>query len=397
MSSCSDGLRVLFVTTGYPSERGPSHNVVIHRSIEALSRHLDPQVVHLRAWLPGRPLIEKRNWQGIPVLSLSCPQNHLGSASHLNTILLTMFGYMFAKSELNATNLLHATELYPAGFVARQWGRATDRPHTAHAIGSDVNVFLPSIIKRAGTEWLYSFGGIACNSVPIMARLSELVPGLRHMRVVHRGVNVNEFTPEGKVSGPQSAMPPVRFMYLGGFHTWDSRSTLYNLKGGPILLDTWRRIEDRIAPCSLYVGGPGADVPVLEKWRAGLKMPERVFLSGPVAPLDVPPLLRSCDVVVIPSLNEGLPNLANEAQACGRPVLATDVGGTAESVIHDKTGRLVRPGDVDALASGFEWFAGHPTEIAAMGVQARRHIVEDFSWKKFSGEMMAIFDAATSQ
>lgn len=63
-------------------------------------------------------------------------------------------------------------------------------------------------------------------------------------------------------------------------------------------------------------------------------------------------MIRACDVVVLPSLNEGLPNLAIEAQACGRPVLGTNAGGIPEAVLDGKTGIIVQKGDRDALSKG---------------------------------------------
>jgi glycosyltransferase involved in cell wall biosynthesis len=65
---------------------------------------------------------------------------------------------------------------------------------------------------------------------------------------------------------------------------------------------------------------------------------------------DVPELLRCCDVSVLPSTGEGLPNVVLEAMAAGLPVVATRVGGTTEIIEDEQSGLLVPPGDSDALA-----------------------------------------------
>ena len=60
--------------------------------------------------------------------------------------------------------------------------------------------------------------------------------------------------------------------------------------------------------------------------------------------------MNACDILVLPSLNEGLPVVLCEALACGKPVVATRVAGTPELVNSD-VGHLVEPKDVDDLAN----------------------------------------------
>jgi glycosyltransferase involved in cell wall biosynthesis len=58
--------------------------------------------------------------------------------------------------------------------------------------------------------------------------------------------------------------------------------------------------------------------------------------------------ITASDVLTLPSWSEGYPNVVVEAVACGRPVVATDVGGTRE-IINDANGMLIPPRDIDAL------------------------------------------------
>ena len=67
---------------------------------------------------------------------------------------------------------------------------------------------------------------------------------------------------------------------------------------------------------------------------------------------DVPELLEAADMVVLPSLYEGLPLVAIEALAAGRPMVATEVDGTPEVVIHERTGLLVPPANPVGAGGG---------------------------------------------
>ena len=82
---------------------------------------------------------------------------------------------------------------------------------------------------------------------------------------------------------------------------------------------------------------------------------------------DVPVLLRAADIVVLPSLYEGLPLSLIEAMVAARPVVATAVGGTPELVVHDETGLLIPPRDPVALADAVERVASDPDLADALG------------------------------
>jgi glycosyltransferase involved in cell wall biosynthesis len=94
--------------------------------------------------------------------------------------------------------------------------------------------------------------------------------------------------------------------------------------------------------------GDGPLRPELERQAIDLGLAGRVVFLG--YRRDIPALLAGADVIVLPSLHEGLPLAVLEALAVGRPVVATAVDGTAELIDHESTGLLVRPGNPAELA-----------------------------------------------
>ncbi len=109
--------------------------------------------------------------------------------------------------------------------------------------------------------------------------------------------------------------------------------------------------------------------------RAGIG--EQVWLAGERA--DVPELMRSMDVFVLPSRAEGISNTILEAMACALPVVATDVGGSGELVAAGRTGALVPPSDPRALGMAMAAYAADPALARAHGAAARRRIEDEFS------------------
>ena len=79
----------------------------------------------------------------------------------------------------------------------------------------------------------------------------------------------------------------------------------------------------------------------LEKRAHELKIDNHIKFTGPVNHEDIPLWLSASDILVLPSLSEGRPNVILEAFACEVPVVATNVGGVPELMINGETGYLV--------------------------------------------------------
>lgn len=94
---------------------------------------------------------------------------------------------------------------------------------------------------------------------------------------------------------------------------------------------------------------------------------------------DVPDVLQASDVVALPSLHEGLPLAVLEAMACGRPIVATPVGGVTEAVKDGHTGFLIPPNEPQALAKVICDLLDDESLRCQLGQQARVVIEKHFS------------------
>ncbi len=116
---------------------------------------------------------------------------------------------------------------------------------------------------------------------------------------------------------------------------------------------------------------------VLTDLARDLGLADRVVFAG--LRTDVPALLSSFTVAVMPSLNEALSNVLLESMAAGAPVVATRVGGTPEAVQDGVNGLLVPPGEPLPLANAICELLANPPLAARLGEAARRSIDERFS------------------
>ncbi len=137
-----------------------------------------------------------------------------------------------------------------------------------------------------------------------------------------------------------------------------------------LLLQAWAALPSRHRPQPLLlVLGDGPQAAELAGLAQALGISGAVRFLGTVA--EVAPFLRAADLFVLPSRAEGMSNALLEAMACGLPVVASDVGAARDLLGQEEGGRLVPPGDVDALTVALETIAGDPDLRRKLGGAAR--------------------------
>jgi glycosyltransferase involved in cell wall biosynthesis len=130
-----------------------------------------------------------------------------------------------------------------------------------------------------------------------------------------------------------------------------------------------RRIEDRIG-------------------RSGLS--GRFRLSGLVPPEEIPAVMHATDILVHCSLREGLARALPQAMLAGKPVISFDIDGAAE-VVTPRTGLLLTPRDVGALAEGIEALAASPERRAQLGSAGRDLCRDMFDWRAMVEKIEALY------
>ena len=113
------------------------------------------------------------------------------------------------------------------------------------------------------------------------------------------------------------------------------------------------------------------------------------WLSG--ARNDIPELLQSMDLFVLPSKAEGISNTILEAMATGLPVVATAVGGNPELVVDGETGSLVPAQDPKAMADAIECYLNEPAMLKRHGSAGRKRVEESFSMDAMMSNYLAVY------
>ncbi len=161
-----------------------------------------------------------------------------------------------------------------------------------------------------------------------------------------------------------------------------------------VLVRSMPRILERHPDARLTLAGDGTCREALTTLVRELGVGERVTFLGHRD--DVPALLQDADVFVLPSRSEAFPNSIMEAMAAGVPVVASDVGGIPELVRDQVTGRLVPPGNVDALSNALLTLLGNPQQVEEFGRAGRRVIEQTYSFDRMVEQFQTLYDAELS-
>ena len=180
------------------------------------------------------------------------------------------------------------------------------------------------------------------------------------------GIDVNKYGPrEGSAHGaPIRVLMASRLLVDKGVNEFIAASQSEQFQGKPIEFLLAGNIDE---------GNPSSvQAPDLERWR---QFPQLTCL-GYVE--DMPGLLRSVDIVVLPSYREGLPRSLLEAAASKIPIVTTDVPGCNEVVVHEVSGFLVPAKDSGSLAAAIQRLAEDPLLRKNMGERGRERVAELF-------------------
>jgi len=383
-------LRVVMVTSGFPSVQNPTLGVFNFRAARTLSEVCQIRAIHLRTWLPGRPSITSSEWKGVSRITVTVPQ--IPALDEVNLAVYGLLGWRYLSAVFKNCDLVHSVGIDFASVLASRWANRARVHHVAQIVGSDLNC-QRSRAKLLITSIKHTHA-VACNSSALRTAFLRIYPEARNVWKVWRGVDLQKFHPDGSAAGPFADRSPTRFLYLGGFPNSPKLPHGKNTKGGETLLDAWKRAGNALSDSSLLIANlPSGDRQV-EKWRASLPFPRQVELMGPLHPDAVPGYLRACDAVLVPSLQEGLPNVALEACACGRAVFGTTAGGLPEIIEHGHTGLILPPGDVEALKNALVAYARQPSDLRAMGQRARSRMETYFDAKNYAAQMLEIYQQA---
>ncbi len=383
----AEKLKVVFLVSGFPTPDNPSHGIFNKRAAMAICGLVDLTVIQLRIFKPGRRLAERIKEEGYERIILCIPYSPIAERQlyYFNSKMLARFIRFFAGGFLKQADLVLAGDGNIA--VVATWLKERYKFKVlGQFISGDINNDLPAIKSKS---WMKNFvadlDAVSFNSKASLETFHHLFGSAARENVIYRGVNTSLFAPVSKKNRDK-----ICFYYLGGLPNY-SHEFGRKTKGGYLLMEAWERLEKEHDDIVLRFAGPDGNIEITQSWRSNLKDPARVELFGRLSPERIPAFHRDGDVCLVPSLAEGLPNVAMEAMSTGNLVIATQVGGIRELIAHNENGLLCDKVDADALYKMMKKVILQHGLIEQLGSNARTTILEKFSNADFGKKYFSYY------
>lgn len=343
----------------------------------------------------------ERNWGGgeAQVIGLL---SYLAAAGHRNDLLTHPAGQLIAKSQslkINRIPLVMRNDLDLRVVPRLRSQIAQERYDVVHfhtKRAHTLSLWLPRgadspkyvVTRRMDypekrnwyTRLLYNrrVDGVVAISRTIANLLIQAGVESRRIRLIHSGIDAGHFDHS---FGPcDSENEEIVVGCLG---------VLEPRKGHRYLLEAASLLGQRGVRIRYLVGGDGALRSELEHLAGIGHLNNSVRFLGFVS--DVPKFLAGIDIFVMPSLHEGLGVAVLEAMAAGKAVIASRVGGLAESVVDGETGILLAPQDSRALAEAIARLAGDRVRMREMGRKGRARVLAHFTLEQMARQNEAFY------
>ncbi len=371
-------MKALLFSNLFPSSAEPTRGVFNLQRFGALARYCEVRIVAPVPWwsrvrrprdLLFAPEETRGGIQTVYPTYWSLPGQ---TPLHARAMRLSLARRIRAIRREFPFDVILAAWAYPDGVAAAHLAAELGCPLVTMVLGSDINELAQDAGLRKQIVWaLDRSQHIVAVSESLRDRVIELGIPVERIVVQHNGVDGERFMPQDKCVARRSlGLPADRRIvcYAGNFKPE---------KGVDILVEALSRLQRCMKDCLLVMVGSGPLETSLRERAQALGLEDRIWFAGRQPHESIPSWIASCDVFCLPSRREGCPNVVLEALACGRPVVASAVGGVPELITGDN-GVTAPPNDVEALAEALRRGLDRPWDAASL-----RRSVHCLSWDQF--------------
>ncbi len=388
-------LKVLHVTTSFPSGPGDVAGPFILRLVESLQRDchiectvLTPGNTSGSSWPEYMKVVRfpygPRPFQILAQRPGGIPQALKESKLSwflLPSMMMSMWYWIQRLSKEH--HLVHA-HWSASGAVATFGVKKRGLVVTLH--GSDVNR------ARPGNVFHLLLGRVVSSAdyVALVSRDMEA----RLKRDYSIDENKVGFVPNGVSQDFFDIDPSAR--WKGGLFRFLFVGSLIKSKGLDVLLTALSKLDVGLE-WELVILGDGPERTSLEELAGNLGIGARISFAGGVGPSAVSRYMEKAHCLVLPSYSEGRPSVILEAMAASLPVVASDIPGNRELVRHRRTGCLFQPGDVKGLAQTLALLLTDHELGQRMGAEGRAWMVhQGLTWKSTARRYAEIYKKIVS-
>ena len=373
---------VLSLSTLYPNAVNPRFGTFVARSLEALAKRGDWRVTLINPiGLPPLALGRYRPLADLPAMSeeggITIHRPHftliprIGARRNAAAIARAVLPLVRRIHAATPIDLIDAQFFFPDGPAAAEIARAAGLPLSIKARGSDISFWGEQGFARAQMlDAARGAAGLLAVSRDLAGQMAAMGMDPAKITLHYTGLDRDRFRPFGHTHLREQLGRELGFALPATAPLLACVGALIERKGQAIAIAALPAIPD----ARLILIGKGEDEAMLRALAVSEGVAERVHFAGSIDHDLMPLILSAADVMVLPTVAEGLANAWVEALACGTPVVTGDVGGARELINCDTAGRLVER-TPQAVAAGVNAILANPPPREAVAA-----LTDGFSW-----------------
>lgn len=385
-------LKIAVVTPILPVPYDQTRGRFIHETVRSLSKLAQVRVYFESLQYPRLPGMQSRSFiygevgenyqlEGCDVEAFTYPALPVlsrGFNGHLASWKLTPRVRRFAP------DVMLGYWVYPDGYAALRTARKLGIPCVLGALGSDIHLRSGVNVRRTHEAIAGADAMITVSEAMRQYSIRTYHAQPETVHTIVNGFNTAIFRPmdQAALRAKLGIAADERLMvYVGRF---------VEAKGLRELVTAFQALAALDPKASLALVGDGNMKAELEALISAAGLSQRVHLPGGMPPEQVAEWINAADLLTLPSWSEGYPNVVVEAVACGRPVVATDVGGMRE-ILDDSNGLIVPPRDPKALTTALAACLVRPWDQATIAARIRR------TWDDVAADTLKVCEAVVRQ
>lgn len=386
-------MKILVITNLFPNKKEPTRGVFNQQQILELAKLCELKVVAPVPWAPN--LKTNKNWyafsqvprreqiKGIEIFHprfFTIPKfgrslyGPLFFFSLLNKVKGIYYGFKF--------DAIFVTWAYPDGFGSFLISKVLNKPIVIKVHGTDINVYTKYVLRRKMiTLALKNCNKVISVSEDLKRRMIDIGVPEEKILVIPNGVDRELFKPMDKECCRRDLSLPASgkiILYVGN---------LCSIKNVEYLIEAFCEVFEKIKNAMLIIVGDGCLKKKLIKQVANAGLTGKVIFGGRRRYDEIPLWMNSSDVLALPSINEGCPNVVLEALACGKPVVASRVGGIPEIITSDDYGFLPLPRNYEELAKALRESLNKPWDYDKI-----RNKSLEFNWGESAKKIKMVIE-----
>lgn len=393
--------RILVVTFSFPTKANTAAGIFILNQLECLKKRYDIKVLAPYPYVPKLRFLKSYKFSEVPFKEkisgievyrpkyFMFPRN-IFTNKIINIVLVVeaFFSYTSSKKVIDKLakewrfDIIHSHGFVPDSVMASKIGERYSKPLIVTLHGEDVTKYSKKALLRGlSRKVLKECDRVICVSRSLRDEIYRSKLSDKDIEIIPSGYNARRFKPLGmEKCRKKLSLPKDKKIILFVGHLVERKGLVYLVKALKIL-------KGKNSNFLCCIVGKGVLERGLKKMADSMGIKNNILFAGQKDPDEIPLWMNASDLLVLPSLNEGLANVLSEAMACAKPVVATKVAGAPEIVTED-TGFLVMPKDENGLAAKISLAMGRKWNKERLLSRAK-----EFSAAESAAKMAKIYDS----